>query len=161
MQKGIVGSALGIFASVVICAVAQAQSADPWLGTWRVDPAKSTYSPGPKPAGAGTVTIERSGDSMKTTIDGTNAQGQPTHTETVWMFDGKDHPVKGAPAPNATAAYKRVDDRSFEVTSKADGKLIMTTRVSISPDGKTMTATQTGQNAQGESVKNTIVALKQ
>ena len=144
MQKRIGRIVMGSFASIVVCAAAQAQSAAPWLGTWKVD-AKSTYSPGPKPAG-GTVKIERSGDRMKTTIDGTNAQGQPTHTETVWMFDGTDHPVNGAPAPNATALYKRVDDRTFEVTSKADGKPFMTTRVSISADGKTMTATQTGKN---------------
>jgi hypothetical protein len=161
VQKRIAAIVLGAFASLVIGTAAQAQSADPWLGTWKTDLAKSTFSPGPKPTAAGTVKIERSGDSMKTTIDGTNPEGQAMHTETVWMFDGKDHPVKGAPVPNATASYKRVDDRTFEVTSKADGKPIMTTRVSISPDGKTMTATQTGQNPKGESVKNTIVAVKQ
>jgi hypothetical protein len=96
--------------------------------------------------------IERSGSGMKTTIDVTTSEGKPSHTETEWTFDGKDHPVKGASAPNATAAYKRIDDRTFEVTSKVDGKPTTTTRVAISPDGKTMTATQRGKNAQGESV---------
>ena len=161
MQKRIAAVVIVVLASIVIGSVAQTQSADPWVGTWKVDMAKSTYSPGPKPTGPGTVKIERSGDSMKTTIDGTGPEGKPMHSETVWMFDGKDHPVKGAPVPNATAAYKRIDDRTFEVTSKAGGKPTMTTRVSISADGKTMTATQTGQNPQGESVKNTIVAIKQ
>jgi hypothetical protein len=77
------------------------------------------------------------------------------------MFDGKDNPVKGAPAPNTTAAYKRIDDRTFEVMGKVDGKATITTRVVISGDGKTMTATQTGRNYQGESVNNVIVATKQ
>ena len=152
---------IGFVALCVIAASAHGQPADPWVGTWTVDLAKSTFNPGPKPTVPGMVTIERSGSSMKTTIKAPDPQGNVTQTETVWMFDGKDYPVKGGPAPNMTAAYKRVDDRTFEVTGKVDGKPTMTTRVAISADGKTMTATQTGQNAQGESVKNVIVATKQ
>ena len=131
------------------------------VGTWKVDLAKSTFKPGPAPTVAGTITIEPSGGSMKTTIHGSDPEGKPMHSETVWMFDGKDHPVKGAPVPDATAAYKRIDERTFEVSSKAGGKPFMTTRVTVSADGKTMTATQTGQNPEGQSVSNTIVAHKQ
>jgi hypothetical protein len=141
--------------------VAQAQSSDPWIGTWKANLAKSTYSPGPKPTVAGTVKIEASAGGLKTTIDGANAQGQPTHTESVAPFDSKDYPVKGAPAPNSTTALKRIDGRSFEATSKVDGKVTVVTRVVISADGKTLTATQTGKNAQGAAVKNVIVLEKQ
>ena len=42
-----------------------------------------------------------------------------------------------------------------------DGKPTVTTRVAISADGKTLTATQNGQTAQGETVKNVIVADRQ
>jgi O-acetylhomoserine/O-acetylserine sulfhydrylase-like pyridoxal-dependent enzyme len=97
----------------------------------------------------------------KTTIDGSDPEGKPTHAETVWTFDGKDHPVKGATTPNTAAAYTRIDDRTFEVTTKIDGTTTATTRVAISADGKTMTATQTGKSAQGEAIKNMIVASKQ
>lgn len=69
--------------------------------------------------------------------------------------------MKGAPAPNSTAAYKRVDDHTFEVSTKVDGKPTVTTRVVISADGKTMTATQTGKSADGAAVNNVIVASKQ
>lgn len=140
---------------------AQAKSQDPWIGTWKGNLEKSTYSPGPKPKVPATVTIEKAGDSMKTTIVATDPQGKPTRSETVWMLDGKDNPVKGGPAPNMTAAYKRIDDRTFEVMGKVDGKPTMTTRVTISADGKTMTATQTGTNVDGQPVKNVIVAEKQ
>jgi hypothetical protein len=161
VQKRVVALSVALVALCTVSSAAQPQSADPWLGTWKGDLAKSTFSPGPKPPSAATVTIERSGTGMKTTIDGTDPQGKPTHTETVWSFDGKDNPVKGATVPNTTAAYKRIDDRTFEVTSKVDGKPTMTTRVAISADGKTMTATQTGKNVQGETVKNVLVATKQ
>lgn len=150
------------FAAVFVAiGVLRTQANDPWIGTWKVNLAKSTYSPGPPPTVAATVKIESSAGGTKTTIDGTNPEGQPTHTETVGMFDGKDNPVKGAQAPNTTSALKRVDDRTFEVIGKIDGKPTVTTRVAVSTDGKTMTATQTGTNAQGQSLKNVIVLDKQ
>jgi hypothetical protein len=155
----IVGVAVAALSTVG--SLAQTKSQDPWIGTWKGNLEKSTFSPGPKPTAPATVKIEKSGGGMRTTIDATDPQGKPTHTETVWMFDGKDNPVKGALAPNTTAAYKRIDDRTFEVTTKVDGNPTITTRVAISADGKMMTATQTGKNVEGQSVKNVIVAEKQ
>jgi hypothetical protein len=140
---------------------AGAQARDPWLGTWKTNLAKSTFSPGPKPTVAGIVKVEAVADGYKTTIDGADAQGKPTHTETLWKFDGKDTPVKGAPAPNSTSAFKRIDGRTFEVTSKIDGKPTVITRVAVAADGKSLTATQTGTDAQGQKVNNVIVADKQ
>lgn len=161
MQKRIAVVFVALAALLAASSTARAQSPDPWIGTWKANLAKSTYSPGPKPAVAGTVKMEPSAGGFKTTIDGSNPQGQPTHTETVGMFDGKDNPVTGAPAPNTTTAYKRIDGRTFEALGKVDGKPTITTRVVISADGKTLTATQTGKNAQGENVNNVIVADKQ
>jgi formylglycine-generating enzyme required for sulfatase activity len=150
------------FAAVLVASsISRAQSSDPWIGTWKVNLEKSTYSPGPPPTVAATVKIEPSAGGIKTTIDATNAEGKPTHTETVAKFDGKDNPVTGAQAPNTTNALKRIDDRTFEVMGKVDGKPAVTTRVAVSTDGKTMTATQTGMNAQGQSVNNVIVLNKQ
>jgi hypothetical protein len=140
---------------------ALAQSPDPWIGTWKVNLGKSTYSPDPKPTVAATVKVESSAGGIKTTIDGVNPQGQPIHTESVAMFDGKDNPVKGAQAPNTTTALKRINDRTFDALGKVNGKPTVITRVAISADGKTMTATQTGKNPQGQSVNNLIVLSKQ
>jgi formylglycine-generating enzyme required for sulfatase activity len=148
-------------AFLVVGSVARTQSSDPWIGTWKVNLEKSTYSPGPKPTVAATVKSEPSAGGLKTTIDATNAEGKPIHTESVAKFDGKDYPVTGAQAPNTTNALKRIDDRTFEVMGKVDGKPALTTRVAVAADGKTMTATQTGTNAQGQSVNNVIVLNKQ
>jgi hypothetical protein len=140
---------------------ARTQSTDPWMGTWKVNLAKSAYKPGPKPTVAGTIKMEPMAGGFKTTIDATNPQGQPTHTETVGKFDGKDNPVTGAPTPNTTAAYKRINGRTFEVMGKVDGTPTVTTRVVVSADAKTLTATQTGKNDRGETVNNVILADKQ
>jgi hypothetical protein len=161
VQKRIAVVVVILAAVLAVGSIARTQSSDPWIGTWKVNLEKSTYSPGPKPTVAATVKIEPSAGGIKTTIDGTNPEGKPTHTETVGGFDGKDNPVKGAQAPNSTSALKRIDDRTFEVMGKIDGKPTVTTRAVVSADGKTMTATQTGTNAQGQSVNNVLVLDKQ
>ena len=155
----IVGVALAGIAAITITAAAQA--ADPWIGTWKLNLAKSTYSPGPKPTTAGIVKMESVAGGVKVTIDSKDDQGKPTHVEISGKFDGKDNPVVGSPTPNSTDALKRIDARSFEVAGKIDGKPTVTTRVTVSADGKTMTATQTGTSPQGQAVKNTIVADRQ
>jgi hypothetical protein len=161
LQQRIALVFVAVTALAVVSATVRAQSPDPWIGTWKVNLAKSTYSPDPKPTVAATVKVEPSAGGIKTTIDGVNPQGQPMHTESVAMFDGKDSPVKGAQAPNTTTALKRINGRTFEAVGKINGKPMVTTRVAISADGKTMTATQTGMNPQGQSVNNVIVANKQ
>jgi hypothetical protein len=96
-------------AVLVVGSIARTQTSDPWIGTWKVNLEKSTYSPGPKPTVPGTVKIEPSAAGIKTTIDATDPEGKPTHAESVAAFDGKDSPVKGAQRPNTTWALKRVE----------------------------------------------------
>ena len=162
MQKRflvVVASAVAL--AVITAAVSGAQSSDPWIGTWKVNLEKSTYSPGPKPKAGATVKIEPAAGGIKTTIDGVNAEGQKTHTESGGAFDGKDNPVKGAQNPDQTAALRKIDARTYETQTKVGGKPTVLTRITISADGKTLTATQSGTNPQGQAVKNVIVADKQ
>jgi len=161
MRKQFFAVVASTAALVLMTAVSHAQSSDPWIGTWKVNLEKSTYSPGPMPTVAAVVKMESVPNGLKTTIDGVNPQGEKTHTEAVANFDGKDYPVKGAPDPIATSSLKRIDKRTFENQSKVGGKATVTTRVAISADGKTLTATQTGTNAEGQAVKNVIVADRQ
>src|SRR5437870_11676462 len=103
IRIGIVG---GIALSVVLFVSASmgwAQGTDPWIGTWRLNLAKSTFSPGPPPK-SNTLKIEAvSGGAQKHTFDGVNSQGQPTHSERVGKFDGADVPVQAVQPPNQTA----------------------------------------------------------
>jgi hypothetical protein len=104
--------------------------------------------------------MEAAPGGVKTTIDAVNAQGQPTHTEAAGAFDGTDNPVKGAAQPQTTA-LRRIDARTYEAQTKVNGKPTVASRISVSADGKTLTATQTGQNVQGQAVKNVIVLDRQ
>src|SRR5215471_3520260 len=70
-------------------------AADPQMGTWKLNEAKSKFSPGvPK---LHTVVYETAGDNVKVTVDGTDKDGKSTHNEWTGKFDGKDYPVTGDP----------------------------------------------------------------
>jgi hypothetical protein len=161
VQKRIAVVVVTLAVVLVAGSSARTQSTDPWIGTWKINLEKSTFSPGPKPTVAATLKIESSAGGIKVTFEGTSPDGQPIHSETVGSFDGKDNPTKGTSMPNSTNAFTRVDDRTLEVAGKIDGKPTVTTRLVASADGKTMTATQTGTNAEGQSAKNVIVLDRQ
>ena len=96
---------------------------------------------------------------LKFTNDGVNAEGKTTHAEWSGKFDGKDNPVKGD-ANRDTAALKKIDDNTIEISNKKDGKPTTTIRAVFSKDGKTRTQTVKGTNAQGVKVNNTVVYEK-
>ena len=141
-------------------------AADMYAGTWKINIAKSKYSPGPAPKGPSTTKIEAVENGIKLTADGVNAQGQKTHVEFTVKFDGKDYPftsmIDGKPAPNAAdmISAKRIDDYTFETTTKLKGKPLVTARTVASKDGKSQTTTFTGVNAQGQKVNNVVVGEK-
>jgi hypothetical protein len=132
-----------------------AQAADNQAGTWKLNVAKSKYSPGPVQK-EGTLTIESQPDGLKFTIHGTDAEGQVVHMEFSPKYDGKDYPATGIPGAD-TISMKKIDDNTIETVSKKGGKPLITTKSVVSKDGKTRTTTQKGTNAKGEKVNNTIV----
>jgi hypothetical protein len=136
-------------------ATAAAQAADPWIGTWQLNNAKSKYSPGPAPKSS-TITIVAADGGIKQTTDTNPLTGARTHAEVTAKFDGRDYPVKGNPNADMQA-FTKIDGHSYQVAAKLGGKATLTTKVVYSADGKTRTATQTGTDAQGKAVNNTIV----
>jgi hypothetical protein len=151
---------------VVLVSATAVLAADNFSGTWKLNVAKSKYSPGPAPQ-SGMTKIEATADGLKIVADGVNAEGKKTHTEYSAKFDGKDYPdkvlVDGKPDPTGadTISIKKIDDFTFEATTKLKGKVLLVTRNVISKDGKTRTQTATGTNAQGKPVNNTVVYEKQ
>ncbi len=128
------------------------------LGTWKLNEAKSKIpAAGPK---NNTVVYTAEGDNVKVTVDGTDAEGKPAHNEWTGQFDGKDYPLTGDPASN-TRAYKKIDDRTTELTNKKDGKVTVTGRIVVAPDGKSRTVTVSGTDAKGKKVEYSAVYDKQ
>src|SRR3974377_1302993 len=69
-------------------------TADEHSGIWKLNPAKSKYSPGPAPK-ALKEKIELDEHTYKVEGNGTAADGRPTHFEFDAKFDGKDYPIRG------------------------------------------------------------------
>ena len=142
-----------LFGAVVVCF-----AADVNMGTWKLNDAKSKFSPG---AGKNTsVVIAAAGDNVKVTVDGIDGNGKPTHDEWTGKFDGKDYPITGDP-DNDTRAYKPVNDHTLALTEKKGGKTTITGRIVYSADGKTRTLTSSVPNANGTKTKATSVYDKQ
>jgi len=89
-------------------------AADQHSGTWKMNPAKSKYSPGPTPKSI-TVKVEADWNNIKINADGTDTDGSPTHVEYSAKFDGKDYPVTGLPYADALSV-KRIDTNTIQAT---------------------------------------------
>jgi hypothetical protein len=158
-KRTLVAGVAVLVALVALAATATAQGKEPWVGTWKLNLAKSKYSPGP-PAKSLTVTVTAPNGGIKQVVDTVPATGAALHYEATGMFDSKDVPSKGNPNAD-TQAFRKISDRSYEVTAKKGGKVVQTSVVVISADGKTRTNTQTGVTADGKPVKNVLVYDRQ
>jgi hypothetical protein len=155
---------LAILALVFVAALpqigfAQSNAFKSLVGTWKLNLAKSTYSPGPTPR-SGTLTFQEDGQGLRATVETIDAQGNPAKRVTVIFDDGKSHPVRDAPAFDA-ASIKAVNDFTiWDLRTKA-GKVVQTVVITISPDGKSHTTATTGVNAAGQQINNIGVYDKQ
>src|SRR5438477_10774533 len=122
-------------------------AANPQIGTWKLNEAKSKLA-----AGMGkntTVTYVEQKDKIRVTVDGVDKDGKPTHSVWVGKFDGKAYPLKGSPSLNAVA-YRTVNDRTNEITTLKDGKVAWSGRITVAADGRSRTVTITGTDANGK-----------
>jgi hypothetical protein len=153
---------LAIFATTTLIAalaLSVAATADQHSGTWKMNAAKSKYSPGPAPKDV-TVKVDSDENGIKLDADGTNADGTPTHVEYSAKFDGKDYPIIGTYAD--TVSVKRIDANTMQaILKKKDGQLMMTVITTVTIDGKTRTSTFRGKDGQGREVNNVVVYDKQ
>lgn len=142
-----------VFSSTVVLA------ADNWLGTWKLNVAKSKFSPGPAPQGR-TLKFESTADGIQQSADTMTSDGSPTHSGYLSKFDGVDVPWTGNPDADMASA-KKIDDNSYANTWKKNGKTTIQVKAVVSKDGKTLTGFQTGRNAKGQKVKNLEVYDRQ
>lgn len=137
---------------------------NPFLGTWKLNTAKSKSSPGPV-AQSMTVKFDADGENVRRTVTGLDGQGKPIMqggpegSSIAW--DGKDHAVQVPNGPPMTVAVKRVNDHRNDVTVKRNGKVTATIRSVVSKDGKTMTNTVDGVDEKEVKIHEVEVLEKQ
>ncbi len=145
----------------IACILATALFAadSPFVGTWKMNPAKSKLE-GSNMGQNATVHIESADNGLKVSVDGTDAKGQPLKFSYQAPFDGTDGAVTGNPNQD-TVSLKRVNDHTLTATGKKDGKITYTDRRVVSADGKTMTITRNGTNPEGKKYHATAVLDRQ
>jgi hypothetical protein len=125
---------------------------DPWVGTWKLNVAKSRYT-GTSTPKSETRTVVAQGNGYQVTYEGIAADGSRISFSLTSNFDGKDSPISGtAPFGADTIATKRVDAYTITSVIKKAGKEIRTVVNVVSKDGKVTTQTGKGTNEQGQPI---------
>jgi hypothetical protein len=123
---------VGVAATVLVAAD------PPYVGTWKLNPARSNF-------GETTVTYEAmAGGQMKVTAAGQSFS---------FKADGKEYPTPWG----STTAWKTVDASTWEVTNKANAKLTGTATYKLAADGKSLTVDGKNIMPSGETTSDTAV----
>jgi len=161
-------AAICVFAAIVFAlAVPQSGSAQPdpligmWVGTWKLNLAKSTFRPGPPPRSV-TLTGVASGSGVTVTADTVTASGAATHAVFTFIPDGKFHPITGSQIADANAVLK-TDPYTAEYAYTKDGTLVQVGSYRFAMDGRSVTIETKGLSviAAGQRVDNIAVYDKQ
>src|SRR3954464_2427490 len=138
MSQTIRSAGLTLLLTIAAAAGPAAQGPDPWMGSWVLDRANSTFS-GNVPERR-SMTFEKVANGLRHTTE--TLQGEVTYKLTyVFQVDGKDYPAD-VQMPLSTVAFKRVNAGTLERSGKYLGMVVETVTYQVS--GKTMTVTQSG-----------------
>ena len=158
MKRLLAVLSLPVLALVVSSTVSsQSSQSDPRIGTWTLNVAKSKGVS----TKSETRTYTQSGDSITGHSEAVNADGSTQVYGFTEKSDGKDYRYTGqSPAGADTLSVKRVGN-TFTSESKKGGKVLFTTKVTFSADGKVMTLTSKGVDADGKPFNTVRVYDKQ
>jgi len=132
----------------------EAKMANPHMGTWKLNEAKSKI-----PAGMNknmTVVYTEQKDKFKVEVTGVDKDGKPAHGVWMGMADGKTYKTKGNLAWDS-AAYKVVNDHTYQITTMKGGKVFSDGKSTVSADGKTRTVATEGTGPDGKKFKSKAV----
>ena len=151
---------LALFALAVTTTLS-AWGADNSLGTWKANIAKSKYTPAPWPVKSLTVTREAAPGGVKVTNTDMRTDGAINSSYTA-TYDGSSAQVTGEGSPYDSMSVKQGDANTFTYEAKnSKTKYRASGRLVISGDGKTMTQTTSGVDADGKPMTLKIVFDKQ
>jgi hypothetical protein len=141
---------------VLLAGNASAQSKDdPSIGSWKLNVAKSKFTPGP-PKKGDTRSYEVTDGWLIVTTESISGEGNRTGVRFAAKFDGKPYAQIGRFAPTVTLiTYEPIDRLTLKYTQRdTTGKIVSTNTRTVSADGKTMTIEQKTTDANGRPVVN-------
>jgi hypothetical protein len=144
---------------IIAVGTGTALAADPAVGTWKLNLAKSTFSPGPGPKSQTRIYAE-SAQGMTVIVKTTAADGKDSTTNLTYKEDGKSYPASGSPDFDMVSVT-RVDALTVHSTQTKAGATVGNAVRSVSKDGKTLTFAQKGTHAGGGKYDDVSVYDKQ
>lgn len=131
---------LFLFCAFVAFAVLPALAADnPWVGTWKLDPAKSHFT-------GDTFTFSKASNGMMHFTDGSTLSYD-------FGVDGKPYKTHD----DRTASWASTGDNAWESVIKAGDNTLSTDHYTLSPDSKTLNITYSGTKPDGTSFNDEAV----
>jgi len=136
-----------------------ALAADPVVGIWKLNVAKSKFSPGAELTAGTRVYTEVNGtytlEQKLTGKDGKETSNRVQYREGEDMKQAS--PVAGADTTHA----KKIDANTWDFDLKKDGKVVGHVHRVVSADGKSMTVLNTGTRLGGATGADTLVFDRQ
>lgn len=136
-----------------------ALAADPILGIWKLNVAKSKFNPGAELTAGTRVYTEVNGtytlEQKLTGKDGKETSNKVQYREGEDMKQAS--PIAGADTTHA----KKVDANTWDFDLKKDGKVVGHVHRVVSADGKSMTVRNTGTRLGGATGEETLVFDRQ
>jgi hypothetical protein len=139
-----------LFLAGILCA-----QPDPFLGTWKMDPAQSSFGNEPRLKWL-TVKWEREGGGFRVQSEGEREDGMPFRDSYVAYYDGKEYRNKG-PWNFDTVVNRQIDPLTREDSFTKDGKRFGVIRREVSADHKRMKVTATFWGPRGEDRQVTVL----
>src|SRR5260370_7607212 len=132
---------------VLLAFAGLSMAADPFVGTWKLNSAKTKYKTGMPPKEQ-TVTFSEEGSDLHVMVKGIASDGQAISPHFAVPTAGGTGKIIESPyeAVSATSANANERDTSF---SKG-GKVVYTAKAKRSSDGNTMTVSFKGTNPSGQ-----------
>jgi hypothetical protein len=121
---------------------------DPFIGTWKLNPATSAFDPNHRPTDA-TMTWELEADgSYSLKAEGVNAKGEKVVERPQRMVpDGRPYPIDGF--AGLSTVTTRLDANTLRVEARReDNSIAGEGTYAVSADGQSMTATTGGFDTQ-------------
>lgn len=161
MRRSLLVALVVVLSLCAFVTIASAQT-DSLIGTWKLNPAKSKYTPGPAMKSQ-TITYSAVPNGVKVSVKGVDGTGKDVSYGYTANYDGKEYPEPGVGTPNGMDAIiiKRIDANTTEYTGKKAGKIVQTARRVVSNGGKLLTITATGTNEKGQKTETITVYDKQ
>ena len=143
---------------VLLAFAGASMAADPFVGTWKLNSAKTKYKTGMPPKEQ-TVTFSEEGSDLHTMVKGTSSDGQAISIHYTVPTAGGTGKIIESPYDAVSAKMANPNER--DTSFSKGGKVVYTAKAKRSADGKTMTVAVKGTNPSGQAVDGTNFYDKQ